>query len=230
MRPFATAIGILGLLATLVPASASAQTTTSTLTTEALNARASEFGAGLRFRQLGDTATLPKGRVEVGVQFVSSPTEPAAGSWNATRFGARVGLGRRVDLGAWAGRYSAADSGVVGVDVKVRLLTQGATMPVSVSVRPSASFLVGAQGIWGGTSGVDLSVSRAFGAFAPYAGVAAQSSIAAERLRDITVTHGTAGNSLAFAGLAWSWRSLVATAEVEKGTRVSYALRLGSRF
>jgi hypothetical protein len=231
MRKLSIVIGIMGLVATLAPVPAFAQQVlTTTLTNEDLAALAAEFGSVLRFRQLGDTATLPKGRVDLGVQFASAPIDTTGQTWNVTRFVGRFGVGHRVDMGVWAGYNSQASDGMAGVDVKIALLTQGPSMPVSVAVRPSFSSTLGAGDIYAASVGADLSVSRAFGAISPYAGVSATSSLATERLQDINFERQTDNGTLGYVGLAYSWRSLIAAVEMEKGTKVAYAVRIGTRF
>lgn len=230
MKNFAITIGFLGLVTTLAPTPAGAQTASRRLTSEELAAVARDSGSVLRFRQLGGTDTVARGHVDLGIQFASAPVDTSARSWNAARLVARFGLTDRVDLGAWGGYDPHARDGMAGIDVKIALVRQGSSMPVSVSVRPSFSSLLGASEVWAATAGVDLTVSRAFGALAPYAGVAAASSIAADRLSDIDFERVAAGSTLGYAGLAYTWRSWIAAVEVEKGRRVSYALRLGTRF
>lgn len=231
MKTLSTAIAIVAFATSLSPSPASAQTQESAaLTGNAQAARASDFGAALRFRQLGDTTTLPKGRVDLGVQFASAPSDTKTSTWNTTRFGARFGVSDRVDLGAWGGYNSSMSDGMAGMDVKIALLRQGPSMPVSISVRPSFSATLGASDLWAASTGVDLTLSRAVGSFAPYAGVAATSSLATEHLLNLDVDRQTANQALAYAGLTYTWHSLVTAVEIEKGTKVSYAFRLGTRF
>ena len=97
-------------------------------------------------------------------------------------------------------------------------------------MRPSFSATLGLSDVWAASTGVDVTVSRRFGAYSPYAGVAATSSLATERLLTIDIDRETAGQTLAYAGLSYAWRSVVAAVEVESGTKVSYAVRLGTRF
>lgn len=229
MKPSFIAVGILGLVATLAPSSASAQTTV-TLNPDQLAALSAEFGSVLRFRQLGDATTLAKGSVDLGVQFASAPFDTSARSWNVTRFVGRVGVSDRVDVGGWAGYDSHMSNGMAGVDARIALLRQGPSAPVSVAVRPSFSFTVASSDVWAASTGVDLSVSRAFGAFAPYAGVAATSSLAAEQVRNIDFERASTGDTLSYAGLAYTWRSIIAAVEIEKNAKVSYAFRIGTRF
>jgi len=67
MKAISIALSILGLVATLTPTPAGAQTaSTPESTSDELAALSAEFGSVLRFRQLGDATTLAKGRVDLG--------------------------------------------------------------------------------------------------------------------------------------------------------------------
>ncbi len=269
MRPFPTAIRTVALVAMLAPAPASAQQSGvrehapqlhvndahrscsfdlhPDLTAGEFEEFAAELGSVLRFRQLGDTTTLGRGRVDISVQFARTPIDDAKGAWNNTmshpaadhylgraisfpRIVARFGVSDRVDVGAWGGLDPHANYGMVGADTKIALLRQGRGRPVSVSIRPSVTSLVGPSEVWAGNASLDVSVSRALGPVSPYAGVAASTSLAVERSEDVDLDPATAQDSLAYAGLSYRWRALVLSAEVEKGALVSYAFRIGTRF
>jgi len=206
-----------------------------------------ELGSVLRFRQLGDTMTLGRGEVDLSVQFASARIDDSTGAWNNTmshptadqhvsasmsfpRIVARFGVSDRVDVGALGGFAPHANYGLVGVDTRIALLKQGPTRPVSVSVRPSLTLLVAPSQVLVGNAGVDVSVSRAFGPVSPYAGVAASTSGAVERSKNVDLDPVSAGASLAYAGLSYRWRALIVSAEVEKGARVRYAFGIGTRF
>ena len=269
MKAFSTVIGAVGLVATLAPAPAHAQHSDGgrpglhlhvndahsscffdlhpELTKGEFEAFAAELGSVLRFRQLGDTTTLGRGHVEIGVEYARSPIDDAKGAWNNTmshptadhylgeaiefpRIVARFGVSDRVDIGAWGGLDPNANYGLVGVDTKIALMRQGSSRPVSVAIRPSLTSLVGPSEVWAGNASVDVSVSRAIGSVSPYVGVAASSSVAVERSDDVDLDPATADHSVAYAGLAYRWRKLVVSAEVEKGALVSYAVHIGTRF
>jgi hypothetical protein len=119
---------------------------------------------------------------------------------------------------------------MAGVDAKIALLTQGPGRPVSIAIRPSLTSLVGPSEVWAGTTGVDLAVSRAFGAIAPYAGLAASTTLAVERSDRVALDPVSVGDSLSYAGVSYRWRALSVSAEVEKASEVSYAFRVGTRF
>ena len=208
---------------------------------------ATELGSLLRFRQLADTTTLRKGEVDISVQYASTPIDDSKGAWNNTmshpaadhylgqsiafpRLVARFGVSDRVDVGAWGGLDPRSNYGMVGVDAKIALLRQGPGRPVSVAIRPSITSLVGPSEVWAGNASVDVSVSRAIGPLSPYVGAAASSSLAVERSKDVVLDPATGDNGVVYAGLAYRWRALVLSAEVENGALTSYGLRIGTRF
>lgn len=217
------------------------------LTKEEFEEFTAELGSVLRFRQLGETTTLGRGNVDISVQYANTPIDDSKGAWNNTmshptadhyfgqsisfpRIVARFGVSDRVDVGAWGGLDPHANYGMVGADTKIALLTQGPARPVSVSIRPSITSLVGPSEVWVGNASVDVSVSRAFGPVSPYVGVATTASLAVERSKDVDLDPATAEGSLAYAGLSYRWRALNLSAEVEKGALVSYGFRIGTRF
>ena len=230
MKPFSIAISAVGIVAILVPAPARAQQAD-------LKTFTSEVGSLLRFRQFSDAAPLGKGRVELGVQFASA--EDAKPAWTTLSLDqsttlpavvARVGVGHRVDLGAWGGINTRSNYAVAGIDTKILLLKQGPSMPVSVAIRPSVTALIGPSEVWAGGAGIDFSMSRAIGNLSPYVGVATTGSLAAERVKDLDLEPATAHGSLSYAGVTYRWRRLGVSAEVEKADRVSYGVRIATRF
>lgn len=242
MKPFSTVIGALGLVVSLAPIPARAQNSDSGrprlvaasfdllpgLTKNKFDEFTADVGSVLRFRQLGDTATVGRGHVDLGWQFDHAPSNSSTGAF--PRIVARFGVSDRVDIGAWGGLDTGGNYGLAGVDTKIMLARQGATWPVSVSIRPSITSLIGPSEVWAGNASIDVSASRAFGPMSPYVGVATSGSLAIERSKDVDLDPATADGAIAYAGLAYRWRLLSVSAEVEKGASVSYGLRIGTRF
>lgn len=234
MRPMPTAIAVLFFTAALVPAAAHAQQAypgtfyrvSSGLTQDQFAKMTADVGSLLRFRQMGDTMAIGRGHVDLGVQFGSAPLD----NWRGPQLVGRFGVNNRVDLGVSGGLNPGNRYGLVGADAKVMLLNERDGWPVSISVRPSLSLLLGPIDVWAGTTGFDLTVSRAFGPLSPYAGVAATSSIAIERSATIDLDYATANASMSYAGVAYRWRALVVSGEVERGSKTNYAFRIGTRF
>ena len=231
MRSVSRAVRTLALVGLLVPAAAQAQTSNielrPPLTQEQFEQFAADLGSMLRFRQPGDATMLERGTVDLSVQFANARFHD---SRPFPQVVARFGVNRRLDIGAWGGIDPNANYGMVGVDTKIALLREGPSMPVSVTVRPSLTSLVGPSDVWAGNVSVDLAVSRAIGSFTPYGGVAASSSGAIERSSEIHLDPVSAGTTVAYAGTAYRWRSLLVSGEIERGNETTYAVRVGKRF
>lgn len=244
MKPFSIALTAVALAITLAPVAAHAQSSTAKapqvvtarsvyfdlhtgLTQEEFANLTAEIGSLLRFRQAGDSMTLGRGKADIGTQFATTPIEGGRETWNIV---GRYGVADRVDVGAWGGYNTGLNYGLVGGEARIALLREGSSSPVSVLFRPSVTSLVGPSEVWAATASFDVSVSKAFGAIAPYAGVATTGTLALERTNAVSLDPATANGSAAYAGLSYRWRSIAVSAEVEKGTHVSYAFRLGTRF
>jgi len=94
---------------------------------------------------------------------------------------ARYGVSDRVDMGAWGTADVHSNYGVAGIDSKIALMRQGPGRPVSISIRPSVSSLIGPSEVWAGNASIDVSVSRAVGPLSPYVGFVSSGSLAFER-------------------------------------------------
>lgn len=236
MRAFSTVVGILTFAAILAPARVQAQSgdiaLRQDLTRDAFSAFTADLGSLLRFRQLGDSTTLGRGNVDVALQLANAPVPDGTRSWSLSfpKVAARAGVSDRVDLGAWGGINADSNYGLLGFDTKIALMTEGPSRPVSVSIRPSLTSLVGPSDLWAANVGVDVAVSRRFGPLSPFAGLAATSTGAMERRDDLDLDPVSAGDSRAFAGVTYRRGLLSVAAEVEKGDEVSYGLRIGTRF
>jgi len=245
MKPLTVALTVIALATTLAPAAANAQQSgtakgpqvgiarnvyfdlPSGLTKEEFTELTAEIGSLLRFRQLGDSMTLGRGKFDLGTQFATSPVEGGRETWTAV---GRYGVSDRVDIGAWGGYNTGLNYGLVGGEARIALLREGASSPVSLLLRPSVTSLVGPSEVWAANASIDFSVSRALGPIAPFAGVATTGTLAIERSNDVSLDPATANGSIAYAGLSYVWRSVAVSADVEKGRHVSYAFRLGTRF
>jgi hypothetical protein len=222
-------MGTLALVASLTPVAASAQS--ADLRPGLTAAEFEEFVAGfdsiLRFRQLGDATPVGRGNIDVGVHYASTPADDPI---SFPRVIGRVGVSDRVDIGVWGGANPRSNWGLAGFDTKIALLQQDTRMPVSVAIRPSVTSLVGPSHVWVGNASIDVSMSRALGALSPYVGVATTASVGIERSRGIDLDPATVEGSLAYVGISYRWRALVASAEVENADHVSYGFRIGTRF
>jgi hypothetical protein len=245
MKPLSVALTVVAIATILAPVAANAQQSGTAKTPQMGTARsvyfdlpsgltkdefadlAAELGSLLRFRQVGDSVTLGRGKFDIGTQFATTPIEGARETLNVV---GRLGVSDRVDVGAWGGYNTGLNYGLVGGEARIALLREGSSSPVSLLLRPSVTSLVGPSEVWAATASIDFSVSRAFGSVTPYAGVATTGTLALERSNDVSLDPATANGNAAYAGLSYRWRSVAVSAEVEKAAHVSYAFRLGTRF
>ena len=238
MRPMSMLITTLGLAATLAPVPAIAQQADAIFTLRAgatkteFKTMTGELGSALRFRPIADPRPLGRGAIDLSVEFANTRIDDlvAERSVPAPHVAARFGVSDRVDLVAWGGYDSGANYGVAGAGTSIALLTQGGSSPVSLAIRPTVTSLIGPSELWIGNASIDVSLSRAIGNFSPYIGAAASGSMGIERSTAVTLDPVFADHSVTYAGVAYRWRALMMAAEVEKGDRVSYGLRLGARF
>lgn len=143
------------LAAMAIAPAASAQSSDITvrpgLTPDGFQSLISELGPMMRFRQLGDSQAMGKGRVDIGVQLADAPIGDANRSWSLAfpRVTARFGVDDRVDVGAWGGINTQSNYGLAGFETRIALVTEGPSWPVSV--RPSVTALVGPSDLWAAT-------------------------------------------------------------------------------
>lgn len=122
------------------------------LTQPAFHRFAREFGAVSAFKQGAQAGTLGRGKVAVGIEYMSFGVEEHAAAWNDTfvhpdathelgsrlnfpKLKARVGVADDTDLGVYFAMNPASNYGWLGFDLKQVLLRQSAGMPVTLSVR-----------------------------------------------------------------------------------------------
>ena len=206
-----------------------------------------ELGSIIRPRQLSDAATLGKGRFDIGIDYARTGIDDAKGAWNNTmshptathdlgdsvqfpRLVARFGVGDRVDLGVSGAINPRSNWGLASLDVKIALMRQGPSHPVSIAIRPSVSSLIGPREVWVGGAGLDVSVSRNLGSFAPYLGFVSTASLGIERSDDVDLDYGRATASSVYGGVSYRHRALALSAEFEHGALNTIAVRASVRF
>lgn len=207
---------------------------------------AREGGLLIRFQQMAPARTLGAGRLQVALGLTASPINDSDGAWNNTfthpdaehwlgavrqfpRLIVRYGLTDAVDLGLWGSVNPEANYGFAGLDAKVALLRQSAGAPVTVSVRPSVTTLLGPSEVWLGNLSTDATVSRNFWGFEPYAGFGGSFSYAVERSADVDLPNVATIDPVAVVGLTYSWRFLTAGAEATLGAVNTYGVLVGAR-
>jgi opacity protein-like surface antigen len=124
----------------------------SNLTQSAFHRFAREFGSVSAFKQGAQASTLGRGKVAVGLEYMTFGVEEHAAAWNDTfvhpnathplgsqltfpKLKARVGVAEDTDVGVYFAMNPQANYGWLGFDAKHVLLRQGDEMPVTLSVR-----------------------------------------------------------------------------------------------
>lgn len=217
------------------------------LTQAELKQFAREGGQVMRFRQLSSADTLGKWKFDVSLGYAVFFIDDTKGAWNNTmshptgdhylgskldvpQLGLRMGVHDDVDVEVYGTLNWRANYGLVGAATKIRVLEQGDRMPVSVAVRPSVAALLGPSEMQGVNASIDLSVSRTFHGFSPFAGVTVSATGIHEDSPDTEIGSQTASHELAFAGVEYRYKAISATAQAEISNVTAIGFRLGGTF
>jgi hypothetical protein len=208
---------------------------------------AAEGGQIVRNRQLSGAHTLGKGRFDVSVAYAYFWLDDTKGAWNNTmshpdehhylgqqlgfpQLHLRMGVTARVDAEVYGGLNPLSNYGFVGVGSKIAILEQGRRRPVSVTVRPSVSALLGPEEVQAWNVATDVAVGRSFGGLAPFAGLTLSSTLAIDASPDTDVGNQVALRPVGFVGVEYTWKLLTAAAQAELSELPGVALRVGGRF
>jgi hypothetical protein len=208
---------------------------------------AAEAGQILRSRQMSSAETLGAGNFEVGLGYSYFFLDDSKGAWNNTMshpaddhylgeelgtpyLELKLGVSDDVDAEVFGIVNWQANYGFVGVASKIRLLDETEGKLMSLSVRPSASALLGPSEVQAYNLSGDVAVSRNFHGFSPFAGVTLSTTLAVESSDDTDVGNQAAARTLAFAGLEYRWKFISAAAQAEVSDLTAFALHVGGRF
>lgn len=217
------------------------------LTEAELEEFAGEAGQIVRFRQLSSADTLGAGVIDISVAGAYVFVDDTKGAWNNTmshpgadhylgqelgfpQLSLRVGVGDDVDLEAYGAVNPGANYGFAGVATKIRLVDQADGRPVSVSVRPSMSALVGPEELQLINVSADVAVSRTIHGFTPFAGFTMSSTAVRETSAEADVDPQVASRSLAFAGVEVRYKGISAAVQAELSDLAAIGARVGGSF
>lgn len=207
---------------------------------------AAEAGQIVYFRQVSSAETLGQWNFDLGLTASYSMLDDTKPAWNNTmshpgddhylgeqllipQLTLRVGITEHVDIEAYGTVGPGSNYGFVGVAAKVQVLDEKQGMPLSLSIRPSVSGLLGPAEVQVWNLGTDLAVSRRFGGLAPFAGVGLNTSVAIERSDDTDVGTQGALRAVPFAGLDYHWGLLSVGAQAEISAIPVVSARLAMR-
>ncbi len=199
-----------------------------------------DLGAIITYKQLNSAA--PEGLTGFDVGFDVSATNVAhASAWNIATNGSNVstipmarlrvskGLPFGFDVG---GFYSAAPSTnikVYGGDIRYAILDGGALSP-AVGIRAAYSRLTGVNQLSFDTKSLDLSISKGFGPFTPYAGIG-RVWVNSDPGVSTGLNSESFGSNEAFVGLSMSFVVMHMALEADRiAGNSTYSVKLGFGF
>jgi hypothetical protein len=142
----------------------------------------------------------------------------------------RLGVFDDVDVEAFGTFNPQSNYGFFGVASKITIVPQTDTMPVSIALRPSLGTLAGPSEVQLWNFATDLSASRRFYGFAPFAGVTFSSTLAVDDSDDTNVGNQLTARPIVFGGLDYHYEFISVGAQAEISALPSIAARVGGRF
>ena len=217
-----------------------------TLTQAAFRRFVREFGSVSAFKQVAPASTLGKGRALVSVEMMRFTVDEWSAAWNDTfahpddqhplgstqsfpKLKLRVGVTDDLDVGAFYTRNAQANYGWIGLDGKYRLLTESASMPVSLAVRGAYTRTLYVTDMDMHALTADVSVDRRlWHVFRPYVGLGADGVFARETTDAVSLRRETTIVPHLLGGLDVTvWERLSLGAEFTLGARPSAQVQIG---
>jgi len=200
------------------------------------------------FKPTTGAKPLGRGRFDVGLeQGTTAPLKDYNGSWNNTFSHPSAdhwltGDNHRLDIPVITGRYGVtekldvgllftknwnANYGWVGFDVKYAF-HEDRRRGLSFAARWSTVVLTGVQDMDYYQGAVDLLVSKKWGWFTPYAGLAGTYSVAREETAKVDLSTQQSAATEAILGTQFHWRWLSMSAEADIARINMYTLKVGA--
>jgi hypothetical protein len=197
----------------------------SELTADQFHLFAREFADAGTFVQMSGARSLPPWQVGVGVSYVQTFVDDATPQWNNTfthptadhwlgqpafpMLQARLGLPRRFQGEVMFTADPNSNWGLVGAGLRAPVLSEADGRPVSVAARVTYVHLLGPEELGLDAGTVEGIVSRSFGRYTPFVGVAGVVSRAVEKTPELALGSTTALGARGTAGIevaVWRFR------------------------
>jgi hypothetical protein len=171
---------VASLVAVSAPAAASNIDNLQALSQGEFRALSEDLGAALSYKPLTPTAPLGITGFDMGLAVTATKIENSALLQKAgagdhstlpvpsLRF--NKGLPLDIDVGFMVGGVPGTDIRLYGAELRYAIVSGGVAMP-AIGIRGSYTKLTGVDQLGFDTKGVDLSISKGFAMFTPYAGV-----------------------------------------------------------
>jgi hypothetical protein len=238
---------LLALLCTLgiaQPAMADNISTLELLSQSDFRTLSEDLGAALSYKPITPAEPLGTTGFDMGIEVTQTDTSKSAQIWNtATNGGGSVskvyvprlhiakGLPFGIDVAAFYSKIPSTNISLVGAELRYAIVEGGIATP-AIAVRGSYTKLGGVDQLALNTKGLDVSISKGFAMFTPYAGVG---QVWVNSSASVNGTDGALSESFTqskvFVGANLNFGLTNIAAEVDKtGGIQSISLKLGFRF
>ena len=232
---------VASLLAVSLPVVAADINQIQNLTQDDFHKLSQDLGAALSYKPLTPTAPLGITGFDVGVAVTSTSIKNSdvlqkAGAGDHSTLpvpSLRVhkGLPFGVDVGAMVGAVPGTNVRLYGAELRYAIVSGGVAMP-AIGVRGSYTKLAGVDQLDFDTKGLDLSISKGFAMFTPYAGVGrVWAASTPKSIPTSTPTKESLSMSKVFVGINMNFGLVNLAFEGDRtGEDSSYGAKLGFRF
>ena len=224
-------------------ASAADITLLSTLNTTQFKTLSEDFGAALSYKPVSPTAPLGGMigfGVDIGVEATSTDISKSAAVLDKAtgtttglstlvvpKLHVAVGLPFGIDIAAFTTYIPSSNIQVTGEEIRVAIIKGGVAAP-AISVRGAITQMTGVTDWSFDTKSLDLSISKGFAMFTPYAGVG---QVWVNSMVNSTKIDGSTIQSKVFAGANLNFGLTNVAMEYDTtGGITSYSFKLGFRF
>ena len=217
-------------------------TTLGFLTQDEFRILSEDMGSALSYKPVTPAEPLGVTGIDLGLVVTSTDVKRSAQAWSkATNNGESIntlyipklhiskGLPFNLDIGAFYSSIPSTNIKLYGAELRYAILEGGISMP-AVAIRGSYTKLAGVSQLAFNTRGLDVSISKGFALFTPYAGIGrvyVNSTPDASTLRSAEKFN----QSKVFAGINMNFGLTNFALEADKtGEAKSYSAKLGFRF
>jgi hypothetical protein len=200
-----------------------------------------DLGSALSYKPLTPAEPLGITGFDMGFEVTSTKMDKSAQAWNKATGGSSVstiyvpklhiakGLPLNIDVAAFYSAIPTTNIKLVGAELRYAVLPGGIATP-AVAIRGSYTKLSGVDQLAFNTKGLDVSISKGFAMFTPYAGVG-QVWVSSTASASTGLGAESFTQSKVFAGLNVNLGVTNIALEGDKtGGTASYGLKLGFRF
>lgn len=201
-----------------------------------------DLGAALSYKSITPPAPLGLTGFDLGIEVTSTQLNNSALWSKATNGGKALdtiyvpklhvfkGLPLGIDIGAFISAIPTTNIKLTGVELRYAILSGGVASP-AVGVRGSWTKLSGVDQLAFNTKGLDVSISKGFLMFTPYAGVGSVWVDSTPNIPSVGLAKETFRQNKVFAGANLNMGLMNLAVEYDKtGLSKSYGVKVGFRF